>query len=309
MFSFGGYNGYELTVNIPSCMPHKKQGRCPRAPSDKPHDDQARSSTSERPSSPLSTSSVGDRDEACCKVDEGVTSPDSATILTRAVLVEQLKQQLRRLSSAGSSEDAAGQETRDLLRLLDTGASSDWTAVFHGDAEEDQFEDSEVQQMLDADLDALALQLRCNLVTEDRSHVGRIYLNCFVGEDAISLLESHASSKSLNILGRPGCSEVDGAQPQMQQQRTGSVHCHGDAASVASEVSNVSNSTITPPPSPPGSPRSYRTNSSAGTGASRRKGTAAGQHPLTRSEALFVANELLKRGVTGTSAAVLICHV
>lgn len=295
-------------------MPHKKQGRCPRARSDKLHDDQAQSSTSERLSSPLplSTSSVGDRDETCCKeVDEGVTSP----VLTRAVLVEQLKQQLRRLSSAGSREDAAGQETRDLLRLLDTGASSavgssGWTAVFHGDAEEDQFEDSIMQQMLDADLDALALQLRCNLVTEDRSHVGRIYLNCFVGEDAISLLESHASSKSLNILGRsPGCSEVDGAQPHMQQQQTGSVHCHGDAASVASEVSNVSNSTITPPPSPPGSPRSYRTNSSAGTGASRRRGTAAGQHPLTRSEALFVANELLKRGVTGTSAAVLICHV
>ena len=127
------------------------------------------------------------------------------------------------------------------------------------------------------DLENLSLQLRCNLVTEDRPHMGRCYLQSFIGQDAISWLEKNADVEQLNFLGKLGRNlNVD----ELSQHST---------SHFSSPASSRSNSR-SPSPSPSASSRR------------NREGTGLG-----RSEALWVANEWLRTGewqqLTGYTSA------
>eukprot|EP00961_Rhodomonas_salina_P133141 1791366-Rhodomonas_salina.1 len=100
--------------------------------------------------------------------------PSQAPMLTRAALVEMLHQQLK-AQTERQVEEASLCETRELLQLLDPGSASRvWPLHdFNRDAE---VSDPEISKLLQADVDALSLQLRCNLATEDRPHLGRFQI-------------------------------------------------------------------------------------------------------------------------------------
>eukprot|EP00286_Rhodomonas_abbreviata_P002805 CAMPEP_0181347252 /NCGR_PEP_ID=MMETSP1101-20121128/33781_1 /TAXON_ID=46948 /ORGANISM="Rhodomonas abbreviata, Strain Caron Lab Isolate" /LENGTH=679 /DNA_ID=CAMNT_0023459457 /DNA_START=152 /DNA_END=2188 /DNA_ORIENTATION=- len=203
-------------------------------------------------------------------------------LLTRSVLVEMLQQQLK-LQEEDNHGETSINETRELLHLIQGESASSRVWPLHDFDQDPEVQDPELQRLLQADVDSLSLQLRCNLATEDRPHLGRIYLNCFVGEDAVSFLETQADLKPLHILGR-GSKE------------------RSEPGSLAS--STQASPAVSPPASPSMGPTDSASSGKAPSSSSRAPSTSsrgevrksAGHGHLSRSEAMWVANELLKRG-------------
>jgi hypothetical protein len=195
----------------------------------------------------------------------------------------QLKQQyavqletLRIAEEKGAQESIAEarqalQETRNLLARLghdQTACQNVSSSIPFSFQETNDVLDPSVKDKLVRDVQNLSLQLRCNLVTEDRPHMGRIYLQSFVGEDAISWLEKRAEIDRLELLGK-------GSSIRQQDD---TLHRESPLSTPESSPSSSRSAS----PSPSRSPR----------GSRRRRGGVG----IGRVEAVWVANELVRSG-------------
>jgi hypothetical protein len=207
----------------------------------------------------------------------------ASAIITLASLTVQLKsQQASQLETLKAAEESgvselivearhALQETRNLLtRIGDTASCHNISSSIPFPLLEanDALEPS-IREKLTRDVQNLSLQLRCNLVTEDRPHMGRIYLQSFVGEDAISWLERRAETDRLELLGKAGHDRP------IDESMDSPLNTPDSSPSSSRSAS----------PSPSRSPRSSR-------GGRRRRGAVG----IGRMEALWVANELVRSG-------------
>ena len=170
-------------------------------------------------------------------------------------------------------------ETRKLLARFDHEPVADRTiscSVPFPLNEANDLQEPSIASKLARDIQNLSLQLRCNLVTEDRPHMGRIYLQSFVGEDAMSWLEKRAETDRLELLGK---SSIDDSLRESPK------------STPASSPSSSRSASPSPSQSPRQSPR-----------GSRRRRSALG---IGRMEAVWVANELVRSGewqqLTGTA--------
>ena len=202
--------------------------------------------------------------------------------LSLASITLQLKQQyaaqlemFRNAEEKGALESVelrqALQETRNLLARLghdQLGSHNISSSIPFGLQDGNDSLEPSIKNKLLRDVQNLSLQLRCNLVTEDRPHMGRIYLQSFVGEDAISWLEKRAEIDRIELLGKG----THSSQPDEI--------LHRESPSSTPESSPSSSRSASPSPSR--SPRGNR----------RRRGGIG----IGRMEALWVANELVRSG-------------